>query len=251
MRDQSIPASAEAVRRSVLAFVLLAFAFSAHAITISQWTFETSSPTTSGPISPEVGSGSATGVGLGTVTSPAGNGSAHSFSANGWAAGDYWQFQVNTIGFQNISISWDQAGSSTGPRDFILKYSTDGTLFTQLGSAYQVSLSDWSATTFHSGFTFTPDLSAIAATIANKASIYFQLVDNSGTAIGGAAVAAAGTDRIDNFTVSGNAVSASVPEALPLSFSAAVFLVLLAASRRFVLQPAHRAARQRSGCRAF
>src|SRR6266446_9928561 len=84
---------------------------------IAQWTFETSIPATAGPFAPEVGSGSASGLhaGAAVYSSPAGNGSAHSYSANTWAVGDYWQFQTSTLGFSGIALSWDQASSSTGP----------------------------------------------------------------------------------------------------------------------------------------
>ena len=43
-----------------------------------------------------------------------GNGSPKSMSGNGWAVGDYWQFQSSTLGFSDIGISFDQISSSTG-----------------------------------------------------------------------------------------------------------------------------------------
>src|SRR3954453_15706128 len=94
-----------------LAGLALAIAFSAQAQTTNTlWTFETSAPVTAGPVSPEIGTGSGIGFHAGAVTysSPAGNGSAKSYSANTWAVGDYWQFQVSTVGFSNIGISYDQ-----------------------------------------------------------------------------------------------------------------------------------------------
>src|SRR5262245_32024554 len=45
---------------------------------------------------------------------------------------------TNTTGFQNITIQWNQASSNTGPRDFQLAWSTDGTNFTNLGGQYMV-----------------------------------------------------------------------------------------------------------------
>jgi hypothetical protein len=116
---------------------VLAFAAgAAHADTIAQWTFESTVPVTAGPFSPEVGSGSATGShATSTVyTAPAGNGSAHSFSSTAWSIGDYYQFSVSTAGFKDINLSWDQTKSNTGPRDFTLQYSTDGTHFSTFNS---------------------------------------------------------------------------------------------------------------------
>jgi len=68
-----------------------------------------------GPVSPEIGSGSASGshAGAATYSSPTGNGSAKSYSANAWAVNDYWQFQVSTVGYTNITLSYDQTSSAT------------------------------------------------------------------------------------------------------------------------------------------
>src|SRR5690242_3123267 len=76
------------------------------AATIATWTFETTAPATAGPFAPEVGAGAATGfhAGATTYSSPAGNGSAKSFSSNTWAVGDYYQFQVSTLGQQDIAV---------------------------------------------------------------------------------------------------------------------------------------------------
>src|SRR5581483_11130067 len=190
--------------------LLAAFAFVApsHAQTIAQWTFETSVPATAGPFSPEVGSGSATGshAGAATFSSPAGNGSSHSFSANTWATGDYYQFQVSTVGFSNIGISYDQTSSNTGPKFWDLQYSTDGVSFTTFVSQYTVLANaapnnTWSAGTPHPEFGFSDDLSSVAA-LNNAANVYFRITEDSGTtSANGGTLAPAGTDRVDNFTV--------------------------------------------------
>src|SRR5271165_4431061 len=103
----------------LLTSAALAFALSAQAqSTIADWTFETSQPATAGPFNPEVGAGSATGshAGAAVYSTPAGNGSSHSFSANTWAVGDYYQYQVSTVGDSGtIYLSFDQTSSSTGP----------------------------------------------------------------------------------------------------------------------------------------
>ena len=119
-------------------------ASAAHATTIATWTFETSQPgVVDGPAAPgagiyitnitaEVGTGTASGLhaGAATYSSPAGNGSSHSFSGNTWAVGDFYQFAVSTVGAQNIQVSYDQTSSGTGPGQFYLAYSTDGVNFT-------------------------------------------------------------------------------------------------------------------------
>ena len=60
-------------------------------------------------------------------SNPAGNGSTKAISSNNWTVGDYYQFVVNTNGYYNISVLFDQTGSNTGPRNFKLQYSKNGT----------------------------------------------------------------------------------------------------------------------------
>lgn len=224
------------------AALTLAATLPLHAVTISQWTFETSQPTTSGPFGPESGFGSAMAShadSSAAFSNPVGNGSAESWSATRWAFGDYWQFQVSTIGFKDISISWDQAGSGTGPRDFALQFSTDGSLFTQVGAEYQIAAQNWSSSTFHNGFTFAPDLSAISLLIADQTNVFFRLVENSTTNIDGTgAVTAAGTSRIDNFTVTGDAITTrAIPDSLSFTFTACFLLGFFAFAHKVVGVP--------------
>lgn len=202
----------------------------AHAATIADWTFETTQPTTAGSFTPEVGSGSALGhhVATSTYSSPVGNGSAHSFSSTAWAAGDYYQFQVSTTGLSGITLSWDQTSSNTGPKDFTLQYSTNGTTFTTLSSysvlANATPNTPWSSGTSSSAYTFTQDLIADTA-LNNQATLYFRLVDADTVAAGGGTVGSGGTDRVDNVTVS----AVPLPGALWLLGSG---LLTLATQRR-------------------
>jgi len=178
---------------------------------ITKWTFETSVPATAGPFAPEIGSGSASGFhsgsgGTTTYSSPAGNGSTHSFSANGWAVGDYYQFQTGTLGDSGLTVSYDQTSSNTGPGQYQFGYSTDGVNFTSFGAVYSVLANaapnaPWNATTSSSAYTLTYDLSSVAG-LNNQNNVYFRLTDEATTSANGGAIGTAGTDRVDNFTVS-------------------------------------------------
>jgi hypothetical protein len=209
-----------------LSTLLLAAAAQAQ---IAQWTFETSIPLTAGPVAPEIGAGSALGshVGAAAYSSPAGNGSTHSFSANTWAVGDYWQFQVNTVGSFNVGISYDQTSSGTGPRDFRLDYSLNGSSWTTF-TTYSVLANAapnpvWNASTSSSLYTFTDNF---AGAVDNQATVYFRLIDNSTTSANGGTVGTGGTDRVDNFTV------AVVPEPTTLSLLGGFGLLALGLFRR-------------------
>ena len=199
--------------------VLALAAGAAHADTVAQWTFESSAPTTAGPFAAEVGTGSATGShsAASTYSAPAGNGSAHSFSSTAWSIGDYYQFSVSTLGLKDISLSWDQTSSNTGPKDFTLQYSTDGTHFSTVNS-YSVLANGaspnaaWSSGgTRSAAYTFSDDLSSIAA-INNVTNLFFRLVDADTTAANGGTVGSGGTDRVDNVLVTASPVP--VPAAL-------------------------------------
>ena len=187
------------------------------AATIAGWTFEVSAPggagTTTvgssiGPITPEIGSGSATGVHAGSTTqwsNPAGNGSAESWSSNVWAGGDYYQFEVNATNMENIMVDFDQTRSSTGPHNFDFQYSTDGTSYTTFGS-YTLAGTAWSSLSAATapGNDFAFDLSSVTA-LNNDSSIFFRIV-STGTNSSGGTIATAGTARVDNVFVTGTVI---------------------------------------------
>ena len=91
-------------RAAALALTLALTGAAQAQVTLAKWTFETSIPTTGGPLTPEQGSGSATSNTGGTFSNPAGWGSAESWSSNGWDVGEYFQFSASTtfikIGFE-------------------------------------------------------------------------------------------------------------------------------------------------------
>jgi VCBS repeat-containing protein len=187
------------------------------ATTIAQWTFESPNNPAGATaaiypnsIPPATGTGNAGGAHASTSTvwsTPAGNGSTLSFSSNTWAIGDYYQFAVSTSNYTGIQVSWDQTRSSTGPATFKLAYSTDGTTFTDFGSPYTISVVTWSTTTPVSTSSFAFDLTAVTA-IDNQANVYFRLIDT--VAPGGSG----GTNRVDNFTVSGTPAADVAPSVL-------------------------------------
>jgi len=215
---------------------------------LTDWTFETSQPTTTGPFSPESGLQTATAQasasGLGTISSPSGDGSSHSFSANGWTVGGYFQFSLNTIGYENILVSFEQTSSNTGPRDFNFQYSTDGGATFTIdnptaggqspgSSPYEVfpnaavlGNTSWSPSTFQSAFQFSIDLTPMTA-VNNASSVIFRVVDADTVAANNAnPVAVAGTDRIDDFVVSASPVPEPGSLALGLTGGFAWLLAL-------------------------
>lgn len=229
------------MKKLCLAFCgLLGITNLSSAQTIAQWTFEGTAITATTASSytygaPETGSGSALGVHVSTASAwsgPVGDGSAHSFSSSGWAVGDYYQFQTATLGYTGIQLDWDQTASNTGPGKGLLQWSTDGTTFNNFGSDYTVLANaspnpTWTSGTYQSVFHFSVNLSSISA-LDNASAVYFRLVDDSTTSANGGTVAAAGTERVDNFTVS----VASVPEPASLALLGLGLSALLSFRRR-------------------
>jgi hypothetical protein len=196
---------------------LIVFAGSpAHAAVIATWTFETSQPAqdntaTLGPISPEIGAGVAAAVHVSSATdysTPAGNGSSHSFNSNTWAVGDHYQFQVSTAGLSGIFFEFDQTRSATGPGTWDFQYSTDGTAFTTFLNDYTVleNAPAWSsAGARQSAYTFSLDLSGVPA-LNNDSSVFFRITAAS------APSSSVGTARVDNVSISSADPIAVVPE---------------------------------------
>jgi hypothetical protein len=167
--------------------------------TLAKWTFETSAPTTAGPLAPEEGAGSAISNTGATFSTPVGWGSSRSWSSNGWGVGEYFQFQTSSTGSSGITVSWQQVGSNTGPKNFRLEYGTDGTSFIT-HQAYVVNAATWTTTLAPAADQYTFNLSAITA-LNNAPAIYFRLTVVDTVAINNGVVAATGTGRVDNFTI--------------------------------------------------
>jgi len=135
-----------------------------------------------------------------TYTSPAGNGSQYSFSSNNWSPNDYYQISFSTTGFADaLTLSWDQARSSTGPAPFKVSMSVNGGSFSDLFT-YSVLQSGgggapgtWSSTTYNSLYTNTLSLGTAAS---NAASVVIRFVNTNATAS-----SASGSNRIDNIFV--------------------------------------------------
>lgn len=135
-----------------------------------------------------------------TYTSPSGNGSQYAFSSNNWAIGDYYQAKFSTAGyFDAITVSWDQARSSTGPSAFEVVYSTDGganwnvalASYTVLQSGGGGAPGTWSTLTYNAIYTNTL---AIAG-LENQSEVLLRFRAT------GAPGGATGSNRIDNVMV--------------------------------------------------
>lgn len=184
--------------------------------TLAHWTFEVSQPSgsgsVSGPYAAEAGIFAATSMASGfhastatTWSSAGGNGSSRSFNSNNWSAGDYYQFTTTTLGYESITLSWDQTRSPmpAGPSVFELQWSNDGVNFNALFQ-YNISSIAWSPT-YQPGSTFGPV--SLPETVADQELIYVRFVSAQTTE-------PFATNRVDNIVISGTLIPA--PSALAL-----------------------------------
>ncbi len=166
-------------------------------VTLAEWTFETSVPTTAGPHAAEGGTlgGNAFAVTGGTISNPTGNGTPESMSSNGWDAGDYFEFRTSSTGYAGLTFSWSQGRSPTGPELFDFTVSTDGASFVTLLPGYSVRVLSgpgWSSP----GVPVAMDIFTVnlPAAYDNQALLVFRMVSLQ-------TVAAAGTNRVDSVTL--------------------------------------------------
>ncbi len=183
----------------------------AQAATLALWTFEASVPASSGPHTAEAGEFATTSFATGshvstTYSNPVGNGSTESFSSNNWSVGDYYQFQTSTLGYESISVSFHQTRSTTGPASFTLAWSVNGTDFTPFGS-YLVPVVTWSSGGSPNSDSIFPFALAVVSALSNANEVYFRLISNDVSTTTG------GSNRVDNFIVSGDLIPAApIPE---------------------------------------
>lgn len=137
-----------------------------------------------------------------------GNSAGQSLSLQGGTStannGRHLTFNVSTLGFTNIVVSFATQGTSTGFNNNQFQYSLDGITFVNFGPPYVP------ATAFGSvPLVFT--LSGIAG-LNDNANAAFRIVFNG-------ASSATGTNRIDNFVVTGSPSAVPEPATAILLFS--------------------------------
>ncbi|MFT4175449.1 MAG: hypothetical protein QM627_02225 [Luteolibacter sp.] len=210
------------------------------AAVLVQWTFESSAPTTAGPHAAETGTGTVSGSHVSDITtysSPTGNGSASSFASNRWAEGDYYQFTFSTLGVGNLSLSFDQGSSATGPGSFEIFYSVGGA-FVSTGITYSVyeytspvtahSFGAWSESSARSEYHYDFDLGSLDA-LENQTLVHLRLQMLGTSTPSGGSVANVGVTRIDNVTIH---YFTTVPEPAAMLLGVVAFGPLLLHRRR-------------------
>lgn len=210
------------------------------ATVLSSWTFETNVPSAlnnsaSSPLliaDAGVFSASSTLQGIHASSntdwsSPLGNGSPHAYSSNNWGAGDSYQFITRTTGYSSITIAFEQIASDTGPKNFKLLYSLDGSQFFDVsGGNYSVANQSWNSTSKNSNSAFSFNLGGISS-LNNQSAVWLRLAQVGTDAVAGGSVTTSGSSRIDNVFV-----TAAIPEPSAALLGALALPAMLRRKRR-------------------
>lgn len=170
---------------------------------LAQWTFPTGTATDANPNVSTAENATKTLIAVGT--------SAIDFSKNGytnkaaqatsWDNGmntKYWQIEVNTVGYNTITLSSrQQSGNNTpGPKEFKIQYKLgeSGTWTDVVGGTIIVA-NDWTTSAVNN--------LALPAACENQTSVFIRWIMTSNADISGGTVASTGPSKIDEIYVHG------------------------------------------------
>lgn len=203
----------------------LASVTSAHADTVASWDFNSPVPdaaVSTGSLAPSVGAGLAVALPGSTSTFASGSGSSDAATSDNsaWNVSTFapqgqdnglrgFEFQVSTLGFDQISVSFDMRHTATAAKHEVFQYALDGINFVNHSVLVPAAASTWEVRQI--------DLSDVVG-VSNNPNLVLRVV--AGFAPGTQAYQATGdassystlgTWRTDSFSVSGSVVS-TVPE---------------------------------------
>ena len=181
---------------SILTFVFLMSAVSA--VTLAEWDFEDTD------LIVDSGSGTLVLSDARSATYPAGNAPSPvaAMSSIGWGVADrYIEISINTVNYENLILKFDEQVSGTGPTEFKINYSSDGTTFSELSAIPTSTQSSFGTNPMH-----TFDFSSIT-TIDNNINTKLRIIVNAS----GIASDSVGTFRIDNLLLEATLIPSTEP----------------------------------------
>ncbi|MCL2045670.1 MAG: CehA/McbA family metallohydrolase [Oscillospiraceae bacterium] len=138
------------------------------------------------------------------------SGGANLNGLNGFTNDAYWYAQLSSDGFANMEVTWNMRSSSTGPRDFKLQYSIDGTIWLD---AINPNIVVPSAVAIgNTSYTKNLPLDAM-----NQSDLYLRWLLVSEVSAGGGVIGSGGTHQINNIVISGDYILAADQLRMPTS----------------------------------
>lgn len=119
----------------------------------------------------------------------------NSAKATNWSQGDYWQIQFSTLGYSVLTLSSKQRSSSTGPKDFKVAYSLDGTSWNDVAGATVQTADNYTLGVLTN--------ISLPAACDNQSIVYLNFITTSDTAVNGGVIGSTGVSNIDDISVGG------------------------------------------------
>ena len=165
---------------------------------IAGWDFENKDPIADTGISMNLNR-EITSTSPSTINYVSGSGGPGTYSTNNinWDNGQnlkYWQISISTQGYKNLNLSSKQYSSNTGPRDFKIQYSTNGSIWSDAGITITL------AANFTKGVLNEFNL---PIQCNDQPMVYIRWMMNSNTAVNGSNVGSTGSNRIDDILIKG------------------------------------------------
>gem|GEM_PF-6014088 len=138
--------------------------------------------------------------GAGTGTNP--ESTPYTYSTTGWntPVGQWWQLSnISTSGFENIALSFSVRGSDTGPRDFSLQYSTDGTNWDDIPD----SGGNPATYTAINSYTHQVGPFSLPAAAGNSDTLFIRFLNTSTYSVANGTTAAAGVNNLFDIIIAG------------------------------------------------
>ncbi|MCR8631234.1 S-layer homology domain-containing protein [Paenibacillus radicis (ex Xue et al. 2023)] len=134
---------------------------------------------------------------------------------SGWqTVGGYWQAQLSTKGYSQLTLTSKHFGTGTGPKDFKIQYSTDGTTFNDVPNGSYVNTAT---------ITAGPDNLALPSEVNDKPTVYIRWLNYTTNPISsGTATGSGGNSRIAGIVINGVKMGQSqsaAPNANKISFN--------------------------------
>jgi len=123
----------------------------------------------------------------------------------------YWHTVISTVGHENISVEWNFRSTNTGPRDWQLQYSTNGTAWNAVGGPIVIvntGGTNPASVNVASHFDRT-----LPATAEGHANLQLRWLMTSNTAVNGTSIATAGTNQVGNILITGTPEQPDPPAA--------------------------------------
>lgn len=138
---------------------------------------------------------------------------------NLWGATPYFLIQFSTTGYENIHFSTELSGSSKGPKNMKLQYSTDGLSFTDIADSSYTIPNEPSTKIMKTAY----DLDLTGEAFSNQSKLYIRIIATDNATINpddpandpGFEGASGGELAINNIKISGTAIPVATPTPTP------------------------------------